>query len=645
MMAYTFTILNTYTGESLEINPCLTFSDAYTPGTGIILQEYPSFLSEIKNDEITKYGQHGIWDSYSFYGKKNISFQGIIKQPNHLKLMQTEELMKRIFALPPQPVEGTNDGYIKISWVDGEGNSWNINAKVEQDVDIRRQMGNKLVAEFNLNLKASDPFVYSSTEFSETGLMGWRQGMAFPLIFVPISVNILYNNVVQIYQAGTIEAPATYRLYGYAENPRMVRLDESVTSESIVANFDSTEGWSGGVVDDVHFIYGTESLKLTSTNNVNDSMSLTGTFDLDFDTTYEDTLQLNYFDSLTNDGTMVEEGDAEDLVVDYSIKTEGNASLKFDIDVSKTVNNYAGVYTNNMSSKDIRGYEEGYIECDVFVPLVTNITNIRLDIATALGVDGQYLEATTKNDGSAFTDGWNTVRADLLSMTRYGSGADYSALTYLGVRFNYSAGQSDMADCRIDNFKVVAPIKRQWLSMFVYIDDVDNMEIGDYIAGTNYVKFIETVGVDEFVLQFSETNATLRNGWNYLRMLKDQFDVIGAPSWEDIIKIECKIKSKVGTTLNVSFNKLRCKNISFIEKELKINTTLAAGEYVDFDIQNGTVVKNDGTDLSGYLDGASDWFGVKPGENSFMYESDYNPLVTWVFPTQRVDVTWKNAKI
>lgn len=645
MLSYTFQITNEYTGESVVLTPCLTFDDSASSGYGIMLQQYPEFDASIKNEEINKYGQHGIWDSFSFYGKKTLNFQGMIKFPTLTKILQEQELIKRILSLPPQPVVGVNDGYVKISWTDYDGNDWYIRAKIEQDVYFTRPLSQRTYAEFNITLKAEDPYIYSEEEYSQTGLLGWRQGMAFPMIFVPIGVNVLYNNVIQIYQSGTVEAPAKYRLYGYAENPRMVRLDEEESSVSVISNFLSTDGWVGGTNDSEHFLVGDESRKLTSTNNVEDSMYLTGSFDLDYDNTYENTEYINYFDSLTNDGTMVAEGDTVDMVVDYSEKTEGNASIKFDIDVSASVSNYAGIYTKDMSSKDIRGYEEGYVQADVYIPDVTNITSIRLDIGSALGVNGQYYNCTTQDDGSALANGWNTVKAELLSMTRYGTGADYSAITFVGVRFNYSAGQGDMADCRIDNFKAIAPIKRHWIGLHVYIDNVDNMEVGDYTTGTNYIKFIETDGVDEFVLQFAEANATLRNGWNYLRMLKDQFDVIGAPSWNDITKIECKIKSKTGTTLNISFDKLRCKNITFDEKELKINTTISAGDYVEFDIAQGTIVNSAGADLSGYLDGDSEWFGAKPGDNSFMYESDYNPLVTWVYPTQRVDVFWRDTQI
>jgi hypothetical protein len=291
--------------------------------------------------------------------------------------------------------------------------------------------------------------------------MGWRQGMGILPMFLPNNISIAYNNLLNVYQAGSADAPATYRVYGACTNPKVTKFTEVFTNSTTLSDFSS--GWVGGVEDTDIYQTGNCSRKLTSLVGAQDKMQFA---------------------------------------------------------------------------------------CS-------------LDLTSA-----------------------------------------------------------------------------EWITFFFYVDDVTKMDTTD-----NWVKFKETDGVHEFYIDYSVGNENIRNGWNYFRLLKDQFEITGAPSWDSITEIEFSIKATAGQTLNVNFGDLRLRDISHTEQKLELALSLLAGEYVDFDVQNGMVTKSDGTDVSGYLTYDSEWFFLSPRQNLFMYESDTNPLATWVMPSEVFALSWNDAML
>ena len=409
-------------------------------------------------------GQHGIFDFFSFYGKRNITFEGIIIAEDHDQLIQIEQRLQRIFSLPSQPIEDTNDGYINIKWTDTFGTEYNIDAKIQQDLQFRRSVGNQTEASFFISLKSDNPLIFSVEEHEETGLMGWRQGQFIVPAFIPNNINIAYRNLINIYQNGTSDSPGKFRLHGPVTNPKVTRLQEVFTNEEQISNF--VTGWVGGTDDIDNYQLGGKSQKLTSINGVQATMNLNQAIDIDF---------------------------------------------------------------------------------------------------------------------------------------------------------------------------------TKFITLYFYIDDIDNIEPGDYLTGENYIKFIETSGVREFVAELDLGNETLRNGWNYFILLKDQFKKIGTPSWNDITDVEISIKSTAGTTLNISFDDLKSRNIAFTEKYLELALTIASGDYIEFDTLNGTIKRNGTVDVSSNLSLDSNWFYLLPRQNLLLYESDTNPNITFEYPTQQFDVLWRDA--
>lgn len=643
MLAYKYTFTNIFNGKSFTIGEDSEGNDACLTGKGLILQSYPGFLLDVRNEEIVKSGQHGIWDFFSFYGKRNLTFQGLIKAGSHAEVVAYERKMQEVLSLPAQPVVGVNDGYVRVEWEDDNGDIWSVMAKIQQDLQFTRQIKQQLQANFFLSLKVTDPFIVSKTENEVVGLMGWRQGQFIVPGFIPNNINIVFNNAISIYQKGNTDAPAIYRLYGACDNPKITRLDEIPAQETLLADFNSTENWSGGTIDIDHIQSGNEARKLTSINGVQATMVLTQPMDLDYDEFYSIETILSSTD--VSDGWSVV-GDADNLQVDTLVKMEGTASLSFDILAASTPNNYAGIKNSSLIPISLENYKNVYIETWVYIPNVTNVTGIYLDLSSdSGGVNGAKQTVAVDYQGNPLAAGFNKIRFYLDNMTPYGTGLDRSSIQFVESRIVYSAGQSDMFGCRFDSFILYGDIKRQFVTFFFYIDDVTKMEIGDYLTGKNYIKFIENSGVDEFVVEFNKGNNTIRNGWNYFRCLKDEFEIIGTPIWTNITAVEFSIRSIAGGTLNITFDELKVKNCTFNETYLKLLLSLASNEYVDFDVQGGTIIKNDGSDVSGYLTLESTWFYIVPGKNTLLYESDASPPVSWEFPTQQVKIFWSDTLI
>jgi Concanavalin A-like lectin/glucanases superfamily len=453
MLAYTYKFTNNNTGESFTIGLNDDGTGACSSGKGIILQAYPVFELAVRNDQRNKAGQHGIWDFFSFYGQRNISFQGLLLESTHARLVTLQNKIRRVLALPAQPVLDTDDGYIDITWTDANGIEWSVNAKITTDVKFSRALREQTRGSFMISMKASNPYILSTTEYSEEQLRGWRSGAMYLSAFLSSKINIGYNEVLNIYQDGTADSPGTYRVYGPGTNLKLTKLVEVFSNSTTISDFDS--GWSGGSEDETHFQTVDVARKLTSTG-AQATMSLTAAKDL--------------------------------------------------------------------------------------------------------------------------------------------SAADF-------------------------------------ITGYFYVDDASNLALGDYTGGENYIKFITTDGVDEFVLELYGGNDTIKDGWNYFIAPKGQFKIIGGPSWSNITKTECSIKAKTGTTLNVTFDALKNRDVSFTENILKLETTLTSSEYADFNVLNGTIQKNDGTDMTPYLSTDSVWSYVTPKQNLFVLESsDANPNITYEFP-------------
>lgn len=81
-------------------------------------------------------------------------------------------------------------------------------------------------------------------------------------------------------------------------------------------------------------------------------------------------------------------------------------------------------------------------------------------------------------------------------------------------------------------------------------------------------------------------------------------------------------------------------------KTFQINTTIAdENEYILIDSKEGTVVDQDGVDLTGLVTAASEFLLLQQGDNSIFYTSDESPDVVLYYPTATFSVKHRNTTI
>lgn len=206
MIGYQYIITNKR-GESITLND---FSD---PSKVIALQAYPDFDVDIKGSEVSREGQHGVWDFYSYYGRRTIGLEGVIVGHDEADVEAVKNKLVRVLALPVQPSE-TDDGYVFLTWTDVEGKSWTIECKMSSPVKFNRNLRQTYLLSFNINLKSPTPFILSQESFTQFGTRGYTlTGGQFPLS-MPTILGANDVNVMTIENGGEIAARTVIRLYG-----------------------------------------------------------------------------------------------------------------------------------------------------------------------------------------------------------------------------------------------------------------------------------------------------------------------------------------------------------------------------------------------------------------------------------------------
>jgi len=210
MLGYTYTLTNR-AGQSVKINDFVT-----DPNNFIALQDYPLFDVDVKEAEMDKEGQNGVWDFFSFYGKRVINFSGVIIGQTEADVEDLKKLLQEITALPAQPVANTNDGYVKIEWTDANSNAWQIYAKLQRAIKFDRGLGKPLQLAFNLTMKASNPLIEGSTEVVESGVRGYETGSMKLSSILPSLIDVIYENKITLNNLGSVDAHTKIKIYGEA---------------------------------------------------------------------------------------------------------------------------------------------------------------------------------------------------------------------------------------------------------------------------------------------------------------------------------------------------------------------------------------------------------------------------------------------
>lgn len=253
MIGYPFTFTNR---NGLSIN----FNDHDSdPNNFVALQEYPAFDVDIKNIEIDKDGQHGIWDFNSFYGKRVMTFAGVIIGSSEANIETLKTRLLQVTSLPARPTVD-NDGLVLIQWTDANNEGWQVYAKLDRAIRFNRNLKEKSRLDFVMTLKAPDPSIRSQLEQLASGFRTWEQsGFTVPF-FVPFTIGLSYHDHIIVTNNGSFEADTIIRLTGEADtavsNPYIYNLTTGEIFKVNITLLDETkwieiDSQAGTVVNEV----------------------------------------------------------------------------------------------------------------------------------------------------------------------------------------------------------------------------------------------------------------------------------------------------------------------------------------------------------------------------------------------------------
>lgn len=140
------------------------------------------------------------------------------------------------------------------------------------------------------------------------------------------------------------------------------------------------------------------------------------------------------------------EGDAVSLAFSDTERMF-DGSIEFDIDVSATGDDFAGVSNSSLTSIDLSTYDEqGNFEFFMFLADRDLITGIDVRVGND---SSNYWGATITSqvDGAAFSDEWNLLSVAWVDMAETGT-VDPSAIDYVYVTINYDSTKTDVSTAR-----------------------------------------------------------------------------------------------------------------------------------------------------------------------------------------------------
>ena len=243
MIGYKFTVTNIASGQSFKINDFVT-----DPNNFIALQDYPGMDVDIKNAEIQKEGQHGIWDFFSFYGKRLMSFSGVIigEDTDKVEILKTQ--MLRILSLPPAP-SLTDDGSVLVSWTDASNNNWQIQGKLYSQPRFDRNMRQNYKLDFTFSIKCKNPEIESQEISLHSSVRGWKQGTLMLPTLVPAMFDIAYDKSFIVDNLGAIVSHTIIKLYGETDGVTNPTVRNITTGKFFTVNMTLTNATKYLIID------------------------------------------------------------------------------------------------------------------------------------------------------------------------------------------------------------------------------------------------------------------------------------------------------------------------------------------------------------------------------------------------------------
>jgi len=233
-------------------------------------------------------------------------------------------------------------------------------------------------------------------------------------------------------------------------------------------------------------------------------------------------------DTLSSVGSWVAFGDGENLTSDSSNYVKGSASVNWDI--SSAGGTTAGIQNSAISSTDISAYlSEGSIFVWAYLSSKTNVTNFIVRLGSSSGAYNS-ITITTNNEGTAFVDGWNLLRFDLINKSVTGSPTN-TAITYVALYMTKAAGKVSETDYRFnwlvlkkgEHFDLVYYSKYGWQNVAgTYIENstIDT----DYVnADTDEIRLIENAARALGELHIRSSAATIKDARDSYQVSLDKY--------------------------------------------------------------------------------------------------------------------------
>lgn len=113
-------------------------------------------------------------------------------------------------------------------------------------------------------------------------------------------------------------------------------------------------------------------------------------------------------------------GNAENITLNSYNYINPYSSIEFDINSDSGTT--AGIYADNFGTQDLSEYiqSDGAVFVNVRLASATNVTSMKLRLGTSSSAYYEFT-ATTQSDGTAFQNGWNTIRFSMINPTTSGS--------------------------------------------------------------------------------------------------------------------------------------------------------------------------------------------------------------------------------
>jgi hypothetical protein len=199
----------------------LTLNDVTTdPQKVYTITESPEFQLDVRTNKRDRLGRHFVKTDYSFYGERIITFKGQIAVFNEsvsdLETMVAN--LRKLVSLPPLP-KPTDNGFVTIKWSDERGLDWQLQAKIIADVKITSIFGMPWVRNYEITMLAEDGLIYSQDIYSVSGSTAYFGGSLILPVSLPAIMPSVWWNEINVNNQGNFPAPATFKIYGYAENP------------------------------------------------------------------------------------------------------------------------------------------------------------------------------------------------------------------------------------------------------------------------------------------------------------------------------------------------------------------------------------------------------------------------------------------